>query len=279
LLLRRGILAILAVWALSFAARCGGAQAAPQSPPAPPAPSAQPNKSAASGKPVVTDTPAEAKIPAQLELLETHYRFEADGASRKEVHTIVKINSELGVRQFAQLNFEYNRGYEAVEIPLVRITHSSGGTADVLPSAVTDKANPAVATTAAYQDVRVKSVRILGLEPSDTLEYRVITKVNKAPLAPNFCLEHSFDRTGVVVQEMLEIDVPAVEQLQIHIASNTPADATEKTGSGRRAERFTGGIGGLRRRPRKIRLRLRPSRIWCLRRLYRGRICPSRLRG
>ena len=222
---RRSTWLFLVVWAAIFAAQSARSQSEQ-------APAAAQNKAAPQGKSAVAETPSEARIPAQLERLETHYRFEADGSSRKEVHTIVKINSELGVRQFAQLNFDYNRAYEAVEIPLVRITHSSGGTADVLPSAITDKANPAVAETAAYQDVRVKSVRILGLEPSDTLEYRVITKVNKAPLAPNFWLERSFDRSGVVEQELLEIDVPAVDKLQTHIASHTPADATEKTGTG-----------------------------------------------
>lgn len=195
-------------------------------------PSTPQNKSAPPSKSGAAEVPAETKVPAQLEHLETHYRFETDGSSRKEVHTIVKINSELGVRQFARLNFDYNRAYESVEIPLVRITHSSGGTADVLPSAITDNANPAVAEAPAYQDVRVKSVRILGLEPSDTLEYRVITKANKPPLAPNFWLEHSFDRSGVVAQESLEIDVPAVQQLQTRIASNTPADSTKKSGTG-----------------------------------------------
>ncbi len=55
------------------------------------------------------------QVPAQLALLETSYRFEADGSSRKEVHTIVKINSELGVRQFAHLNFDYNRAFETIE--------------------------------------------------------------------------------------------------------------------------------------------------------------------
>src|SRR2546429_663220 len=34
--------------------------------------------------------------PAQIELLETRYRFEANGDSRKEAHTRVHINSELG---------------------------------------------------------------------------------------------------------------------------------------------------------------------------------------
>ncbi|MGB2899253.1 MAG: hypothetical protein WBB89_08315, partial [Candidatus Acidiferrum sp.] len=64
-------------------------------------------------------TPAEPENPAQIELLETRYRFEASGDSRKEVHTRVKINSELGVRQFARLNFDYNRSFESIDLPLV----------------------------------------------------------------------------------------------------------------------------------------------------------------
>ena len=157
------------------------------------------------------------ETPAQIELLETRYRFETSGDSRKEVHARVKINSELGVRQFARLNFDYNRSFESIDLPLVRITHPSGGTADILPSAITDNPNPAVVNAPAYQDVRVKSVRILGLAPGDLLEYRVITTVSHHPLAPDFWLDHSFDRTGVVTEEHFEIDVPASRKVQLHV--------------------------------------------------------------
>jgi hypothetical protein len=153
-------------------------------------------------------TPA-AKIPAEIELLETRIRFEPNGDSRKEVHARVKINDELGARQFARLNFDFNRAFEQIEIPLVRITHPSGGTADVLPSAITDNPNPAVVNAPAYQDVRVKSVRILGLAPGDSLEYRVITTVSHHPLAPGFWLDHNFDRTGVVLKETFQVTLPA----------------------------------------------------------------------
>ena len=146
--------------------------------------------------------------PAQIELLETKVRFEANGDSRKEVHARVKINSELGVRQFARLNFDFNRSFESAEIPLVHITHATGGSLDMLPSAVTDQPNAAVANAPDYQDVRVKSVRILGLEPGDTLEYRVLKTVAHHPLAPDFWLDHTFDRTGVVSHEVFELDLP-----------------------------------------------------------------------
>jgi hypothetical protein len=155
-----------------------------------------------------TKPAAEPENPAQIDLLETRIRFEANGDSRKEVHTRVKINNELGARQFARLNFGYNRAFESVELPLVHITHANGGSADILPSAISDQPNPAVVNAPAYQDVRVKSVRILGLEPGDQLEYRVITTVTHHPLAPDFWFQHTFDRTGIVLREDLTLELP-----------------------------------------------------------------------
>jgi hypothetical protein len=186
--------------------------------PAQQAPQKPPEKSNAKAS-----TPTESQNPAQIELLETRYRFEANGDSRKEVHARVHINSELGVRQFARLNFDYNRSFQSVDIPLVHITHPSGGTADILPSAITDNPNPAVINAPAYQDVRVKAVRILGLEPGDNLEYRVITTTTHHPLAPDFWLDHSFDRTGVVSQEIFELDLPA-SRFEVKKYPVTPTD-------------------------------------------------------
>jgi hypothetical protein len=177
-------------------------------------------------------TPAEPQNPAQFELLETKIRFEANGDSRKEVHARVHINSELGVRQFARLNFDYNRSFQSIDIPLVHITHPTGGTADILPSAITDNPNPAVVNAPAYQDVRVKSVRILGLEPGDNLEYRVITTTTHHPLAPDFWLDHSFDRSGVVSEELFEIDLPSARTVQMRVPQNLPPPEKEELGGG-----------------------------------------------
>jgi hypothetical protein len=175
------------------------------------------------------------QTPAQIELLETKVRFETNGDSRKEVHARVHINSELGVRQFARLNFDYNRSFESIDIPLVRITHPSGGTADILPSAITDNPNPVVVNAPAYQDVRIKSVRILGLAPGDTLEYRVITTVSHHPLAPGFYLTHDFSRDGVVTQEVFEIDLPATHTVYVRTSMEGQGYETEKSGEGDRA--------------------------------------------
>jgi hypothetical protein len=172
---------------------------------------------------------AVAQTPAQIELLETHIRFEADGTSRKEVHARVRINTELGTRQFARLSFDYNRAFETVEVPLARITHASGGISDILPSAVSDQPNPAVAEASAYQDVRRKSVRILGLQPTDALEYRVIT-ATEAPLAPDFYLFHTFAKDAIVTEEKFELDLPAERAVQLRVNPATPPTTETKSG-------------------------------------------------
>jgi hypothetical protein len=148
------------------------------------------------------------ELPIQIQLLETHIRFESHGDSRKEVHTIVKINNILGARQFARLTFDYNRGWQQVEIPLVRVSHANGGTSELLPSAVSDAPNPVAEKFPAFDDLRVKSARILGLQEGDTIEYRVVTTTTKPPLAPEYWLEHMFDRSGQVLEEDYEIDLP-----------------------------------------------------------------------
>ncbi len=211
----------------------GIAASAPLSTAQAPANKPAPNSEAQQSAPSANSKPAEAeKNPAQIELLETKYRFETNGDSRKEVHTRVRINNELGVRQFARLNFDFNRSFQSVEIPMVHITHPSGGSTDILPSAIADNPNPAVVDFPAYHDVRVKSVRILGLQPGDLLEYRVITTTTHHPLAPDFWLDHAFDRSGVVSQEIFEIDLPASLQVKPKIDPAAPPESSSAAGQG-----------------------------------------------
>ena len=191
--------------------------------PAPkPVEAAPPNEKTAPAK-----SEEKATLPFQIQLLETHMRFESNGDSRKEVHTIVKINELAGARQFSRLGFDYNRAFQQVEIPLVKISHANGGTSEILPSAITDAPNPAVQEYPAYHDVRVKSVRILGLQDGDTIEYRVITTTTKHPLSPQFWLEHTFDRSGQVLEERYELDFPSERHPEIRINQATPMTSKE----------------------------------------------------
>ena len=178
-----------------------------------PAPASQASPAKADAKPEAATAAAE--TPAQIELLETKIRFEANGDSRKEVHTRVHINTDTGAQQFSRLNFNFDEAIEKIEIPEVHITHASGGSADILASAITDQQDPALSDYPNFQNIRVKSVRILGLAPSDVLEYRVVTTGHahalSNPFLPryDFWFDHSFARTSNVAHETFSLDLPA----------------------------------------------------------------------
>jgi len=189
-------------------------------------------------KPSENERPKKAEkpqLPFQIQLLETKVHFDANGDSRKEVHTVVRIINVLGVQQFGRLSFDYNRKYQQIEIPMVRVSHKNGGTSEILPSAITDSPNPATEHFPSYQDIRVKAVRVLGLQDGDTIEYKVITTTTKPPLAPDFWLEHSFDRSGQVLEEHYELEVPSARKIEMHINPATPVATKETKGTGESA--------------------------------------------
>jgi uncharacterized protein DUF3857 len=209
------------------------AAALAQEPAAKPADAAPPSEKVAAAK-----SEEKAALPFQIQLLETHVRFESNGDSRKEVHTVVKINDFAGARQFSRLGFAYNRAFQQVEIPLVRVSHANGGISEILPSAIADAPNPAVQDFPAYHDVRVKSVRILGLQNGDTIEYRVVTTLTKHPLAPDFWLEHTFDKSGQVLEEHYELGLPCERHTEIRINPATPPTSEETASPGATARKL-----------------------------------------
>jgi uncharacterized protein DUF3857 len=219
------IVQVLPKFSFVYVLVCAAALA--QEPAAKPADTRPPNEKTAPAK-----SEEKVALPFQIQLLETHVRFESNGDSRKEVHTVVKINDLAGARQFSRLGFDYNRTFQQVEIPLVKVSHANGGTIEILPGAITDAPNPAVQDFPAYHDVRVKSVRILGLQDGDTIEYRVITTTTKHPLAPDFWLEHTFDRSGQALEENYELDLPASRTVRLQVNPKTPANSTQKLGEG-----------------------------------------------
>ena len=72
-------------------------------------------------------------------------------------------------------------------------------------------------------------MRILGLQPTDALEYRVIT-ATKAPLAPDFYLFHTFAKDAIVTEEEFELDLPATRAVQLRVNPATPADRRNEIG-------------------------------------------------
>jgi len=172
-----------------------------------------------------------------VERLYENYRFENDGTGKKTASMRIHVLSESGVQGFGQLRFGYNSANDRLEITYVRVLKSDGTVVKAGADAVQDL-TPAVRQVApVYTDYHEKHVTVPSLRPGDTLECEVVTTFH-TPLAPgNFWSQHDFNQTSVVLDEVLEIDIPAGRNVKL---KNKPGlDPKITDANGRRVYRWT----------------------------------------
>jgi tetratricopeptide (TPR) repeat protein len=165
-----------------------------------------------------------------VQKVKTSYTFENDGTGKRELYVLIKVQSEAGVQQLGQVIFGYSSANERVEIPYVRVLKADGTEVTAPPDAVQDLSTPVEKEAPMYTDFRQKHITVPGLRPGDTLEYD-IQDIIVTPLAPGqFWVEHEFTKTGIVLDEELEVTLPADRKVTLKTAKGHDAKITETNG-------------------------------------------------
>jgi tetratricopeptide (TPR) repeat protein len=165
------------------------------------------------------------------------YRFENDGTGRRDLQARIRVQSDGGVQQWGQLVFGYNAATERLDIETVRV-HKMDGTVVTAPAAAVQELSSPVARDAPiYTDFRQKHVTVPSLRPGETLEFRVVVTMHTSLAAGHFWTEHDFQTAGVVLDEALEIDVPAARAVTLLTAPGR--DPVISEADGRRVYRWT----------------------------------------
>jgi tetratricopeptide (TPR) repeat protein/transglutaminase-like putative cysteine protease len=165
-----------------------------------------------------------------VEQVTTKYRFENDGTGRKEVIARIHVQSEAGVEQWGQVVVGYNSANERVEIPYVRVRKQDGSVVTTPADSVQDLSAPLEHEAPVYTDYRQKHITVPGLRPGETLEYDLVTVIH-TPLAPGqFWTDYSFEKNGIVLDEQLDIDVPADRSLKLKNKPGLDPKITEADG-------------------------------------------------
>lgn len=150
-----------------------------------------------------------------VEKMRTSYRFENDGTGKREVYARIKVQSEAGVEQWGQLVVGYSSANEHVEIPFVRVLKADGSTVTAPADAVQDLSILPEREAPVYTDYRQKHITVPGLRPGEELEYEFVT-ITSTPLAVGqFWMEYDFVKSGTVLDEELELDVPKDRVLKL----------------------------------------------------------------
>src|SRR6266700_4844056 len=165
-----------------------------------------------------------------IEQMHSHYRFEADGTGRKETVARIRVQSEAGVQQWGQLQEGYNSANERVEIPYVRVLKEDGSVVKAGDDAVQDLSAPIEREAPVYTDYRQKHITVPGLRPGEGLEYDMVTVIHTPLAAGQFWMDYDFDQNNIILDEQLEVDVPAERPLKMKNKAGMDPKITEANG-------------------------------------------------
>jgi len=156
----------------------------------------------------------------------TKIRFENNGTSQREQIMRIRLQTQAGVQEFGQLHFPYNGANDKIDIVSVRVTKPNGAVTVAGADSVQDLTAPVAREAPIYSDLHQKDIVVPGLASGDVLEYDV--RVNEfEPLAPGeFWWEQQFIDKVIVLDEQLQVDVPAGRTLKMRTKGASPQVTT-----------------------------------------------------
>src|ERR1700683_1514261 len=179
-----------------------------------------------------TSTPGISDYSQEPFVIEQYYstaRFESDGTGEQDLSVRIRVQSDAGVQQFGELVFGFNSANEQMDIRYVRIRKADGTIVAAKPDAVKEMTSSIARDAPVYTDYKEKHITVPALAPGETLEYEIVTRL-VSPLAPNqFWFDHNFLDDSIVLDERLEVIVPAGRQIRLE-SSHFPFEKTEEPG-------------------------------------------------
>jgi hypothetical protein len=157
--------------------------------------------------------------------LATRIREEADGTGTEQTTARIHILADAGVNQMAVLQFTYTAGNQQIDIAYVRVI-KPGGTIVITPAYnVQDLPADVTRTAPMYSDIHQKHVAVKGLGVGDTLEYQVTLTTLKPEVPGHFWFEYTFQKDLVMLDEEVDLDLPADKAVTVASAAGDPQPA------------------------------------------------------
>ena len=165
---------------------------------------------------------------AVIESMSTSVVFNNDGNFTRDQASRVRVQTDAGVQTWGLLSFPFESATQTVEIDYVRVRKVDGSTVVTPPDNVQDLDSEITRSAPFYSDLREKRVAVKGLGKGDVLEYAAHWRTTKPLIPGQFWFQYSFHQEGVVLDEHLELSVPADRMVKVKgpTASQTVATAT-----------------------------------------------------
>src|SRR4029079_6743506 len=98
-----------------------------------------------------------------FERSETTYRMHSDGTGERDLHVLVRIQSQGAAQQFGVLSFAYASANETPQIKLIRVRKPDGTTVDTPADTAIDMPAKVTREAPLYSDLKEKHVPVRSL--------------------------------------------------------------------------------------------------------------------
>ena len=175
------------------------------------------------------------KEPYVFELIERNIRFEADGKGQHDLTLRVRIQSESAVHEFGLLAYPYASSFETLDVLYVRVRRPDGTVVETPPSDIQELDTAVSREAPMYTDQREKHIAVKSLSIGDVLEAQFRWTIHDPIALGHFWFDHSYFTSGICLQEILRLDLPADVPIKLRNSDPQPSIHVE---GGRRLYTF-----------------------------------------
>ncbi len=184
------------------------------------------NQAAASAPASAEKPPDVSKEALVFDKLYTRVHEESDGTGTRETTARIRILADAGVKDMAVLTFTYTASNQQVDVAYVRVIKPDGSIVVTPDYNIQDMPADVTREAPMYSDIHEKHVAVRGLAVGDTLEYQYTLRTLKSDVPGHFWLEYSFEKNLIILDEQLDIDLPADKPLTVASADIQPSITT-----------------------------------------------------
>lgn len=172
--------------------------------------------------PISAEKPSDhSREPFVIEQYFSTARFQNDGTGERDIAVKARIQTDVGAQQLSQIVFAFNSASEQIDVRYVRVRKSDGKVVTVGQDAIKELIAPIARNAPAYSDCKEKHISVPALVPGDTLEYEISKRIVAPPAPGQFWFEHRFLKDSIVLDERLEISVPATRKILLKSSANS----------------------------------------------------------
>ena len=156
------------------------------------------------------------------EKLNASVREEEDGSGTRQISARIRVQSDAGVKQLAILAFPYSSSNQQIDFAYVRVIKPDGTVVTTPDYNVQDLPADVTREAPMYSDLHQKHVAVRGLGVGDILEYQVTLRTTKPDIPGQFWFDYDFEKNAIVLEQQLDLDVPASKQVTVVSAGVQP---------------------------------------------------------